>query len=159
MNNENDITRKYTDEQIWEMLKPKMEKMGVQYRQGVFTELGSDSIVMDIGCVMRLVATIYRSGYVRGQKGRSFIIGEKKKRGHWESCYKGEKLPEGTKVKLNKKVKLTGDIWHFTENSIGYSTKEGVSVFTNDTWILFEGEERPFYFGELTDKLLKWVEE
>ena len=152
MNNENDITRQYTDEQIWEMLKPKMEKMGYN--------INLDSVSCFNGKALEeLIVTIYKSGYIRGQKGRSFIIGEKKK-GHWEPCYKGEKLPEGTKVKLNKKVDFTNNsMWHFTKDSIGYSTKEKVNMFNNDTWILFEGEEYPFYFGIITDRLLKWVEE
>ena len=166
MNNENDITRQYSDEEIWNMLKPKMEKMDVKYHQGTFIELHDDGSIqytygnyMTLNDVIRLVATIYRSSYVRGRKGRSFIIGEKKK-GHWEPCCKGEKLPERTKVKLNEEVGLSNnDTWHFTKNSIGYSTKEKVNVYRDDTWNLFKGEEYPFYSGKLTDRLLKWVEE
>ena len=152
MNNENDITRKYTDEQIWEMLTPKMKKMGF--------DINIDSVSCFNGKALRkLISVIYRSGYARGKKGRSFIIGEKKK-GHWVPCYKGEKLPEGTKVKLNEEVDLLDlDAWLFTKNSIGYSTKEKVNVYLDDTWILFEGEKYPCYFGSLTDRLLKWVEE
>ena len=45
MNNENDITRKYTDEQIWEMLTPKMKKMDVKYHQGTFTESHDDGSI------------------------------------------------------------------------------------------------------------------
>lgn len=151
MNNENDITRQYTDEQIWKMLTPKMKKMGF--------DINIDSVNCFNGkALKRFISVIYRSGYARGRKGRSFIIGEKK--GRWEPCYKGEKLPEGTKVKLNEEVGLSdNDTWHLTKNSIGYSTKEKVNVYLDDTWILFDGEEYPFYFGILTDRLLKWVEE
>lgn len=150
MNNENDITREYTDDEIWNMLKPKMEKMGYN--------INLDSVSCFSGKALEeLIVTIYKSGYIRGQKGRSFIIGEKNN-GHWEPCYKGEKLPEGTKVKLNKKVDFVeNSTWHFTKDSIGYSTKEEVNIFIDDTWILFEEEEYPFYFGPLTDRLLKWV--
>ena len=151
MNNEHDITRQYSDKQIWEMLKPKMEKMGYN--------IDLDSVSCFNGKALeKLIAVIYRSGYTRGRKGRSFIIGEKKK-GYWEHCYEGEKLPEGTKVKLNENIDQEYSLWNFTKNSIGYSTKEKVNVYRDDTWILFEGEEYPYYFGNSTDKLLKWVEE
>ena len=154
MNNENDITRKYTDEQIWEMLMSKMEKMGINCKGefSILTASGYKELTeirtMSIEDVVRLVATVYRSGYVRGRKGRSFIIGEKKE-GHWEHCYEGEKLPEGTKVKLNENIDQEHSLWHLTKNSIGYSTKEKVKAY----------EEYPFYSGKLTDRLLKWVEE
>ena len=106
MNNENDITRQYSDEQIWNMLKPKMEKMDVKYHQGTFTESRDDGGIqytygsyMTFNDVMRLVATVYRSGYARGRKGRSFIIGEKKEKGHWEPVDPGNLPKKGTKVR------------------------------------------------------------
>lgn len=63
----------YTDKQIVEMLVPKLKKA---VPDGHWDE-----------CVKRpdlnkkfikAIATIYRSAYIRGQLGRSFIIGEKK---------------------------------------------------------------------------------
>lgn len=54
----------YTDKQIVEMLKPKLAKLGWEPEFGPRTE--------------KLISTLYKSGYIRGQKGRSFIIGEKK---------------------------------------------------------------------------------
>lgn len=60
----------YTDKQIIEMLKPKLAK------------LGWGNVVDDIDLfpeTYKMIATIYRSAYVRGQLGRSFIIGEKAK--------------------------------------------------------------------------------
>ncbi len=58
----------YTDKQIVEMLKPKLEKLG--WGIVVNNDLYSSTI--------KMIATIYRSAYIRGQLGRSFIIGEKK---------------------------------------------------------------------------------
>ena len=58
----------YTDEQIVEMLKPKLAKLG--WGNVVNNDLYPDTI--------KMIATIYRSAYIRGQLGRSFIIGEKK---------------------------------------------------------------------------------
>lgn len=54
----------YTDNQIVEMLKPKLAKLGWEPEFGPRTE--------------KLISTLYKSGYIRGQLGRSFIIGEPK---------------------------------------------------------------------------------
>ena len=64
----------YTDKQIVEMLIPKLEK--------AVPEVSWDAIKANTDfhrVTNKMVATIYRSGYIRGQKGRSFLIGEKKK--------------------------------------------------------------------------------
>lgn len=61
----------YTDEQIVEMLKPKLAKLG--WGKDV------DSIYFSPK-TCKMIGTIYRSAYIRGQLGRSFIIGEKKER-------------------------------------------------------------------------------
>ena len=72
-----------TDEEIWEMFKPKMEKLGIdpdgeivlrKKSTGEFTHE-----LFKMFTVQKLVATAYRSGYGRGQKGRPFVIGEKKR--------------------------------------------------------------------------------
>lgn len=55
----------YTDKQIVRMLKPKLVKLG-----WVPVERYSST--------SKMIATIYRSAYIRGQLGRSFIIGKKK---------------------------------------------------------------------------------
>lgn len=64
----------YTDKQIVEMLKPKLTKIidGMLDTALEHSESGRNLI--------KLIATIYRSAYIRGQLGRSFIIGEQKKR-------------------------------------------------------------------------------
>ena len=63
----------YTDKQIVEMLVPKLMK--------AVPEVSWDAIKAnpDFHSVTnKMIATIYRSAYIRGQKGRSFLIGEKK---------------------------------------------------------------------------------
>lgn len=65
----------YTDKQIVEMLKPKLAKImdgmdGMLDTALEHSESGKNLI--------KLIATIYRSAYIRGQLGRSFIIGEEK---------------------------------------------------------------------------------
>ena len=59
----------YTDKQIVEMLKPKLAKLGWGPTADHLERYPS---------TCEVIATIYRSAYIRGQLGRSFIIGEKK---------------------------------------------------------------------------------
>ena len=59
----------YTDEEIYEMLKPKFYKNFGYYKY--FEELTSDEII-------EMVALAYRSGYGRGKKNRPFVIGKPK---------------------------------------------------------------------------------
>ena len=54
----------YTDKQIVEMLEPKLASLGWEPEFDLRTE--------------KLISTLYKSGYIRGQLGRSFIIGEPK---------------------------------------------------------------------------------
>ena len=64
----------YTDKQIVEMLVPKLNKASIEWNWGdiliKYPERNKNMI--------KAIATIYRSAYIRGQLGRSFIIGEKK---------------------------------------------------------------------------------
>ena len=93
----------YTDKQIVEMLVPKLKKA---VPDGHWDE-----------CVKRpelnkkfikAVATIYRSAYIRGQLGRSFIIGESKQTE--PKCT--ERWVPATKdnVKVGSKVRMIDDI-------------------------------------------------
>lgn len=98
---------KMTDDEIYNMLKPKMEKIGID-SNGAMTAVTMNDYgtainhYMSIEDVKRLVATVYRSGYGRGQKGRPFIIGKKKKQGgHWVPCEHEEKLAPGTRLCRN----------------------------------------------------------
>lgn len=68
----------YTDEQIVEMLVPKLNKATKWCDWRGVTEYP--------GCnenIIKAIAIVYRSAYIRGQLGRSFIIGEPKQTEHW----------------------------------------------------------------------------
>lgn len=62
----------YTDKQIVEMLIPKLKKLCPYYDWNNY--LNSEGYE----AWLHFVATLYKSGYTRGQLGRSFIIGESK---------------------------------------------------------------------------------
>lgn len=92
---ENDIelveNENMTNEEIWEMLKPKMEKSGLKKKMGslyIGKNLVDGFWVYSLDDVHNAIAIAYRSGYERAMKGRPFKIGErteeKKKGGHWE---------------------------------------------------------------------------
>lgn len=81
----------YTDKQIVEMLVPKLSKIlgSGMWESALEHSEGGRNLI-------RIIATIYRSAYIRGQLGRSFIIGEKK-----------NKEPVNT-FKVGDKVKFLG---------------------------------------------------
>ena len=89
-----------TNEEIWRMLEPKMEKNNILVEPGVLCQ-GEDKLnkllnpnilegkyvtdVYDATVARYAIVLAYRSGYERAMKGRPFKIGEKKKKGgHWE---------------------------------------------------------------------------
>lgn len=81
----------YTDKQIVEMLRPKMNKCSERTKwDGLIQKPWGNADLF------KAIATIYRSAYIRGQLGRSFIIGEKK-----------DKDPVNT-FKMDDKVKFLG---------------------------------------------------
>ncbi len=86
----------YTDKQIVEMLKPKLEKLG-------FTEFAEQS--ENYPMMSRLCVALYKSGYIRGQLGRSFIIGRPKQTEHWAPATKDN-------VKVGSKVKMIDETGH-----------------------------------------------
>ena len=75
----------YTDKQIVEMLMPKLAKLGWEPEFDPRTE--------------KLISTLYKSGYIRGQLGRSFIIGESKQTEHWVPATK-DNVKVGSKVRM-----------------------------------------------------------
>lgn len=82
----------YTDKQIVEMLAPKLEKLGWA------PEFNSR--------MEKLISTLYKSGYIRGQLGRSFIIGEPKQTEHWVPATKDN-------VKVGSRVMMIDREAHF----------------------------------------------
>lgn len=79
----------YTDEEIYEMLLPKFERANLQTNT-IRTLDGKNDMTLNeywhngnktyqtSNQVKQAIALAYKSGYLRAQKGRSFIIGEKK---------------------------------------------------------------------------------
>ena len=57
-----------SDDEIFNMLKPKMKNSGVYIDRGYYYELDSK----------KAIALAYRSGYLRAKKGRPFKIGGEK---------------------------------------------------------------------------------
>lgn len=101
----------YTDEQIVEMLIPKLAKLGWEPEFGPRTE--------------KLISTLYKSSYIRGQLGRSFIIGESKQTEHWVPATR-DNIKVGSKVKM---IDETGhrDIpdWFPNVGTVGAVTEVG----------------------------------
>ena len=89
-----------TNEEIWEMLKPKMRK------NGLTPYWGNKEVAYYQSDVANAIAIAYRSGYERAMKGRPFKIGEKKKKsGHWEPVDPNNLPKEGTKVRYSREYK------------------------------------------------------
>ena len=57
-----------SDDEIYDMLKPKLENSGAYIDRGYYYELDSK----------KAIALAYRSGYLRAKKGRPFKIGGEK---------------------------------------------------------------------------------
>ena len=70
-------TQHYTNLEIFHSLVPKMKAALPNINN--WDELDKKENYDDYWCIINAIATAYRSGYGRGQKGRSFLIGEKKK--------------------------------------------------------------------------------
>lgn len=77
----------YTDKQIVEMLIPKLMKAELGWNWDVLVKYPERNKNM-----IKAIATIYRSAYIRGQLGRSFIIGEKKDKESVSSFKTGDKV-------------------------------------------------------------------
>ena len=69
-------TQHYTNFEIFHSLVPKMKAAFPNINN--WDELDKKENYDDYRYIIDAIATAYRSGYGRGQKGRSFLIGEKK---------------------------------------------------------------------------------
>ena len=69
-------TQHYTNLEIFHSLVPKMKAALPNINN--WDELDKKENYDDYWCIINAIAIAYRSGYGRGQKGRSFLIGEKK---------------------------------------------------------------------------------
>ena len=91
-----------TNEEIWKMLRPKMEKNGLKIA-GYLKDYIGETACYDEFDVHNAIAIAYRSGYERAMKGRPFKIGEKKKKGgHWEPVDPNNLPKEGTRVRYSR---------------------------------------------------------
>ena len=70
-------TQHYTNFEIFHSLVPKMKAVSPTIEN--WDELDKEENYNGYRYVIDAIAIAYRSGYGRGQKGRSFLIGEKKK--------------------------------------------------------------------------------
>ena len=106
----------FTNEEIWNFLKNKMEKNGLTSKVSIVSthidDYPNNKVEIIKACyesdVHNAIALAYRSGYERAMKGRPFKIGEKKKKGgHWE--------PVDIKDVLKGECKIVEDClgWHY----------------------------------------------
>ena len=70
-------TQHYSNYEIFHSLVPKMKAVSPTIEN--WDELDKKEKYNSYRYIIDAIATAYRSGYGRGQKGRSFLIGEKKK--------------------------------------------------------------------------------
>lgn len=154
-----------TNEEIWEMLEPKMEKnklkpMGacIKWKDCVpeyFYTYSEDD-------VQKAIVLAYRSGYGRGQKGRPFVIGEKKQQSpHWEWIKPDEIVPDGTKVRYMKRAE-DDDGHNPYYPKIGQECIKLNPSWWSDSyfWVQFEGSEYEYTcFNSSRDCFQKWVED
>ena len=70
-------TQHYTNFEIFHSLVPKMKAAFPNIKN--WDEVDKEENYDDYRYIIDAIAIAYRSGYGRGQKGRSFLIGEKKK--------------------------------------------------------------------------------
>ena len=101
------------NEEIWEMLRPKMEKNGLTsniYSCTKVDDNGFPCFFLEEAYknkdVHNAIVIAYRSGYERAMKGRPFKIGEMKKQGgHWEPVDRNNLPKEGTRVRYSREWK------------------------------------------------------
>lgn len=99
----------YTDEQIVEMLIPKMNKCSKRTKwDGLIEKPWGNADLF------KVIATIYRSAYIRGQLGRSFIIGEPKQTEHWVPATR-DNIKVGSKVKMIDEECHRSNPWCFPD--------------------------------------------
>ena len=111
-------TQHYTNFEIFHSLVPKMKAAFPNINN--WDELDKKENYDDYRYIIDAIATAYRSGYGRGQKGRSFLIGEKKKE---VKGRKGDKVCWFSKdhdtyypntigtIGTIKRVDCDGDLW------------------------------------------------
>lgn len=138
--NELELVEEMTNEEIWEMLRPKLVKNGLDWIHYGYDSEGNKFYYFDKKALMNAVATAYKSGYYRSQKGRPFKIGEKKveekkKGGHWEPVDPNNLPKEGTMVRYSRHIDGTNteSFSKWTGIQIGEMTT--VRRIGNEFWV------------------------
>ena len=109
----------YTDEQIVGMLGNKLKKLG-------YDTIANNPANYPDAC--KLISTLYKSGYIRGQLGRSFIIGEPK-REHWLPATK-DNVKVGSKVRItDRKSHKDNPQWFPAIGTVGFVTNVGFHTY------------------------------
>jgi hypothetical protein len=133
----------YTDKQIVEMLVPKLEKLCPYYDWNNY--LNSEGYE----AWLHFVATLYKSGYIRGQLGRSFIIGQPKRAERWVPTTKYN-VKVGSKVKMINEECHRNNPWCFPDiGTLGIVTElsynkckvqwpEGITIKPDRWWCNYE---------------------
>lgn len=113
----------YTDEKIVEMLIPKLKKSVPELNWDEYLKRPDDFSIWG-----RLISVIYKSGYIRGRLGRSFIIGESKRTEHWVPATK-DNIEVGSKVKMIEETVHKGNPQWFPDvETEGTVTEVGFHV-------------------------------
>lgn len=101
----------HTDKQIVEMLVPKLNKATKWCDWSGILKYSDRNENL-----IKVLATIYRSAYIRGQLGRSFIIGEKKDKESVPSFKTGDKVKF---LGLSEDEALVGSQFYPSVNTVG----------------------------------------
>ena len=116
----------YTDKQIVEMLIPKLRQAVPELNWNEYLKRHDDFSIWN-----RLISVIYKSGYIRGQLGRSFIIGEKKDKESVPSFKTGDKVKF---LGLSEDGALVGSQFYPPVNTVGEVVEVLSSEFCFVQW-------------------------
>ena len=134
----------YTDKQIVEMLIPKLKKAVPELNWDEYLKRPDAFSIWN-----RLISVIYKSGYIRGQLGRSFIIGEPKQSEHWVPATK-DNVKVGSRVKMiddecHKNnpwcfpdVGMVGVVTELSDNNCKVQWPEGITTKPDRWWCNYE---------------------
>lgn len=135
----------YTDKQIVEMLIPKLKKSVPELNWNGYLKRPYAFTIW-----ARLISVIYKSGYVRGQLGRSFIIGEKKKQNErWVPATK-DNVKVGSKVRMIDGEAHRDNPWYFpdvgvmgavtklSDNNCEVQWPKGITIEPDRWWCNYE---------------------
>ena len=167
-----------TNKEIWEMLKPKMEKNGLKSTVSV-TRVptlwdGKDLIKFKKAYyeddVHNAIALSYKVGYLRSQKGRPFKIGgnktghsetKKGKTGHWVPVDPKNLPKEGTRVRYSRQ--FNDNVYNTFENRTNMKIGETTVVKYNNFGAFgvkpIHGTKEWWCSSSYPDRFDMWVED